>query len=201
MGTRSEEEKKNESKNRSRRAHSLSMSPVCWEKEKWKKEEAEGKKKEAEAYVWTRVGASIADRLERWTKSAQQQQQERQQRSAVSILFSGQVFTTGACIESACRVASLLSLDHLFVWFHSIISFRSITSSIQQVVGVSSLPHPLPIRVSPKKSSLFHFNLAYILIVVYKNVTECLICSTSFYFKSLFFLSYITTLIFFLFNS
>ncbi len=39
---------------------------------------------------------------------------------------------------------------------------------------------PLPIRVSPKKSSLFYLNLAYILIVCIrnKNVTECLICST-----------------------
>jgi hypothetical protein len=47
--------KKNESKNRSRRAQSAER----------KKSEKVGKKKEAEAYVWTRVGASIADRLER----------------------------------------------------------------------------------------------------------------------------------------
>ena len=100
------------------------------------------------------------------------------------------------------RVASRLScLSIIFLFgFTQLFPFDRLhhPSSKQQASRHSP---PLPIRVSPKKSSLFHFNLAYILIVVYKNVTECLICSTSFYFKSLFFLSYITTLIFFLFNS
>jgi hypothetical protein len=85
---------------------------------------------------------------------------------ATWILFSGQVFTTGACIESACRVVSPVSRSSFCLV--SLNYFLSIDYIIHPASSRRLVNSPLPIRVSLKKSLIFifiYFNLANILIV------------------------------------